>query len=470
LAGVLAVTVATIAVVDVAAVTELRHYLLSRTDSTLQTVLDLTEPHLAHLVRQSRRNRPSPILQAGLGAYDYDYLAFVPDQGPTVVLDASPGAAPALPDNLAALAADGQARTVGERHGSAQLRLRAARTTGGTLVVSAGLDEVNRTVGHLVVVLAVGSALAVAVIAAGTILIVRRGLHPLETMATQADRINAGDLTDRVSAPDAVSEVGRLGTALNGMLDRIETSVNEREAGQESMRRFFADASHELRTPLASLRANAELHQQGALPERAQVDEAMRRIGLEATRMTRLVDDMLRLARLDQHPDHDQAPVDVSALVADGVARTSAADPGREWRTQIDAGMVVVGDEELLRRAVDNLLANVRVHTPEGTTATVTVTRRGANIAIDVSDGGPGVPTDRLADIFERFTRVGAQPTRPGSGLGLAIVAETAAVHGGTVTAAGNRPHGLCISVVLPDASDRAGAAARRAGAGAGAR
>ena len=96
--------------------------------------------------------------------------------------------------------------------------------------------------------------------------------------------------------------MGRLGTALNGMLTRIEASVSEREASQEATRRFFADASHELRNPLASLRANAELYQQGALRHRGQVDEAMRRIAAEAQRMSGLVDDMLRLARLDQHP------------------------------------------------------------------------------------------------------------------------------------------------------------------------
>ena len=96
--------------------------------------------------------------------------------------------------------------------------------------------------------------------------------------------------------------MGRLGTALNGMLARIEADVHEREASQQQMRRFFADASHELRTPLASLRANAELYQQGALSSPDEVDEVMDRIALETRRMGRLVDDMLRLARLGQHP------------------------------------------------------------------------------------------------------------------------------------------------------------------------
>ena len=134
----------------------------------------------------------------------------------------------------------------------------------------------------------------------------RRGLRPVETMAGKADKITAGDLTERVSPQDARTEVGRLGARSTGCSARIEDFIAEREASQQATNRFFADASHELRTPLASLRANAELYQQGALPERAQVDEAMRRITAEAQRMSGLVDDMLRLARLDQHPERQR--------------------------------------------------------------------------------------------------------------------------------------------------------------------
>jgi two-component system OmpR family sensor kinase len=283
----------------------------------------------------------------------------------------------------------------------------------------------------------------------------RQGLRPIEAMASQADRITAGDLTDRVEEADAGSEVGRLGAALNGMLARIEVSVAEREASQDLMRRFLAEASHELRTPLASLRANAELYQQGALTERPQVDEAMRRIMLEAQRMGRLVDDMLRLARLDQHPARQRDPVDVSALVAGCVERTRIADPDRSWQAWIAPGLVAVGDEELLGRAIDNLLANVQTHTPAGTTAVITATAGGGmtgdgHVVVEVSDNGPGVPADRLPRIFDRFYRAGTPANRPGSGLGLAIVTEIAAAHDGTVTAAPGWPSGLRVTLAVP--------------------
>ena len=237
------------------------------------------------------------------------------------------------------------------------------------------------------------------------------------------------------------------------MLARIEAAIRDREASQELTRRFFADASHELRTPLASLRANAELYQQGALALRPQVDEAMRRIALEAQRMSGLVDDMLRLARLDQHPDQQHDLVDLTALVHGCAERAQIADPRRTWQAQIAAGLVATGDEELLRRAIDNLLANVCAHTPGGTVATITAAARGGTVVVEVSDNGPGVPADRLPRIFDRFYRAAAPPPRPGSGLGLAIVTAIAAAHRGTAEATLNHPHGLRVTLTLPAGS-----------------
>jgi two-component system OmpR family sensor kinase len=478
LAGVLAITIVALVAFDVAAVTALRGYLLGQTDSRLQTVLRLYRP-VSQALPGKLRSQP-PLAAGGTGAHragpvqvranwviagprarlsppllaEY-YVGLMSVHGLRGFVVGNPRLVPQLPVGWRFSAAAPRVQTVSSAAGATQLRLRAIRvpTPAGALVATTSLAAVNGTVGRLELILVIGSVVVGLLVAAGVSWVMRRGLRPIETMAAQADRITAGDLTDRVSPQDPATEVGRLGAALNGMLTRIEAAIHEREAGQELTRRFFADASHELRTPLASLRANAELYQQGALARRPQVDEAMRRIALEAQRMSRLVDDMLRLARLDQHPDQQHDLVDLTALVHGCAERAQIADPQRTWRAQIAAGLVATGDEELLRRAVDNLLTNVSAHTPGGTVATITAAAHNGSVMVEVSDNGPGVPADRLPHIFDRFYRGAAPAPRPGAGLGLAIVTAIAAAHQGTAHAAVNHLHGLRVTLTLPASS-----------------
>jgi two-component system OmpR family sensor kinase len=476
LVGVLLVTMVVLAAFDVAGVTALRSYLIGQTDSGLRQVIGVYRL-TSRLAAASQRHRPehpppytSPPVRQSPGILESPFLRpytviivsgeTVQGVSPTVslgngVIIANAGLKPSgLPGNLTALASSGQAWTAASAKGNQPLRLMAgAWRAHTTIVVMTSLDGVDKTVGRLELILVIGSVAAGLLAAGGVAWIMRRGLRPIETMAGQADAISAGDLTGRVGPQDPRTEVGRLGVALNGMLSRIEEFITEREASQEAARRFFADASHELRTPLASLRANAELYQQGALPERPQVDEAMRRITLEATRMSALVDDMLRLARLDQHPGWDEELVDLSAVLAGSVERARVADPARTWQAVIDPGLLVAGDEELLRRAADNLLANVSTHTPPGTVASLRAGESDGAITVQVSDDGPGVPAGQLPRIFDRFYRAAAPSARPGSGLGLAIVTAVAATHGGTAHASLNHPRGLRIILTLPAAA-----------------
>ncbi len=452
LASVVSITLIALAAFDIAAVTALRGYLLGQADSQLQAAVTPIEgPRLPLLLREVE----GPPRAHLVGEY---YIAFVPGHGHAVILEYA-GFAPQLPADLITpqpgfiqtpATTPRRAQTVTSIHGHVQLRLLAVPADRGTLVVGTNIGQVNKTVERLELIVIAGSLAAALLVGLGVAWIVRRGLRPIETMAAQADRITAGDLTDRVGPHDPATEVGRLGTALNGMLARIEAAIEEREASQELTRRFFADASHELRNPLASLRANAELYQQGALPDRPQVDEAMRRITHEAQRMSALTDDMLRLARLDQRPGQHDDPVDLTALIRECAQRGQIADPQRTWHAHIADGLVTTGDEELLRRAIDNLLANVRAHTPHDTVATVTAAEHDSAVTIEVSDNGPGVPADQLPRIFDRFYRAGQQSHCPGSGLGLAIVAATAATHNGTAAAALNDPQGLRITLTLP--------------------
>jgi two-component system OmpR family sensor kinase len=454
-AGVLAITLVVLAVFDFAAVALLRKYLIGRTDGTLRSALTVTKPRLTEMLPAFTKN--ADLWSVAPPIAGDTTVEWVPAKGKVVNLQGGP--AVALPAQAVqfyttydAAAAAGGPQTVIIREAPA-IRLWSVQVPAeaGTLVAGTNLSDVNGTVKQLELIVAGGSAAAAVLIFLGVGLVMRRGLRPIEQMAHQADRISAGDLTERVAPTDTGTEVARLGTALNGMLGRIQTSVAEREASQELMRSFFADASHELRTPLASLCANAELYQQGALVERSQVDEAMRRITLEAQRMSRLVDDMLRLARLDQHPDQQRDLVDLTSLAGNCVERVQVADPSRTWQSRIEAGLAVAGDEEQLRRAIDNLLANVQIHTPEGTVATITAHDDGCGrVVVQVSDDGPGVPADKLPRIFDRFYRAGTAARRPGSGLGLAIVGQIAAAHQGAAAAALNYPNGLCVTLTLP--------------------
>lgn len=449
LTGVLAVTLLVLAAFDVAAISVLHRYLIGRTDSNLQSALTMSVTRAEVMLAAPPVATVLHPVPAAVGAYDIVYMPAGRQRRPVVVQYA------VNPVPVAYLAR--QPRLFMAQRGvvavvtvNTSYRVAETKFAGGTLLASTSLRDVNAIVSRFRLIAIGGSAIAGLLIFAGVVLAMRRGLRPIETMADQADRITAGDLTHRVECARVPTEVGRLGIALNDMLARVEAHIAEREASRELMGRFFADASHELRNPLASLRANAELYQQGALREREQVDEAMRRIAIEAQRMSVLVDDMLRLARLGQHPARGRDMVDLPALIAGCVDEIRAADPGRAWHVSVDGELTAEGDEELLRRAVANLLANVRTHTPEGTTARVTAQAADGMITIEVSDDGPGVPAEQLPRIFERFYRANAPAGRPGSGLGLAIVAEVAAAHGGTATAEPSAAGGLTVTIRVP--------------------
>ena len=455
LAGVLAVTLAALAVFGYAAVTALHQYLLGNTAANLKAVLTPYEPLIAHSGQSASGHSvgggaasPPTSIPAFLDQY---YVQLQSPTGRTLgLVQGDSSLVPALPGNLSRLAAGRGAETVPNRSGSGDLLLTAVAGPGGTLVATTSLESVDSTMSRLTGIVIIGTLAAGLVVFAGAGLVIRRGLRPIQVMAATAGKITAGDLTTRVTAGEPETEVGHLAAALNAMLARIQAAVDEREASEQAVRQFLADTSHELRTPLASLRANAEFYQQGALTRRAQVDEVMRRIAAEARRMGALVDDMLRLVRLDQHPNQDRKPVDLAMLIAECADRARYASPDRTWRTRTGPDLIVEGEEEMLRRAIDNLLANVITHTPPGTAAAVTGTASADTITVEVSDDGPGVDASQLPRILDRFYRAPAQTQTPGSGLGLAIVAAITAAHDGTVEARLNHPHGLRVTLTLP--------------------
>ena len=363
------------------------------------------------------------------------------------------GPAPAPPELPAELPA-GSTETVPARSGDLRYRAVAAggRESGETIVVAVPLGEVDRTLERLLLVEGLVIAGVLLVLGVAAAWLVRLGLRPLDRMGTTAGIIAGGELSRRVTPATQRTEVGRLGLALNAMLDRLEQAFAQRQASEDRLRRFLADASHELRTPLASIRGYAELFRMGAAREPEEIDKAMRRIEAEAARMGVLVDDLLALARLDEEREPVRTPVDLAHIARDAVDDARATAPDRRIDVDAPAGAGVLADPHQLRQVLANLLRNAIVHTPAGTPVAVTVARTADNVTVEVRDRGPGLPDGDPDALFGRFWRAegGRERGRAGAGLGLAIVAGIVAAHHGTVEAANAPGGGACFTVRLP--------------------
>jgi two-component system OmpR family sensor kinase len=380
---------------------------------------------------------------------------------------------PALPDAIALPAQHGPGESFvylsvpSVEAGGPEFRVRVSTLQGGgQLIVGLSLADTNATLDRLRnIELAVTAAALGAAVLLGWWL-VKVGLHPLTDVEATADAIAAGgDLDHRVPGDDANTEVGRLARSLNVMLERIRSAFAARDAteaelreSEERMRRFVADASHELRTPLAAVAAYAELFDRGASQRPEDLARAMHGIRTEAARMHLLVEDLLLLARLDEGRPFTFEPVELVRIASEAAETARAVDA--TWPIVIEARqpVEVVGDAARLRQVFDNLLANVRAHTPPGTTTTVRVSHATTGDApaaiVEVSDDGPGLSDEQAAKAFERFYRVEASRSRQhggGAGLGLAIVAAIVGAHRGQVEAvAHGRDGGAAFVVRLP--------------------
>ncbi|NGN64717.1 HAMP domain-containing histidine kinase [Streptomyces sp. A7024] len=414
----------------------LRGYLLDRTDTSLRGVQ-------SRVVKQVRQGLPPAQGLAAdakmLGTSEY-FIEIRRPNGTVTPLVKGLRNPDDAPPSLPAESRPGKPLTVGAVDADGpdyRLLTRPLPNNRGTLVTAVPLTSVDGTLRRLLLIEGVATAAALALLTAAGLWIVRRGLRPLESMARDADAIAAGRGGHRVAPADSGSEVGRLGLALNTMLDG-------QEATQERLRQFIADASHELRTPVTAILGYADLHAQGALPGPEQVGKAMDGIAGEALRMRRLVDDLLLLARLDTVRAPERGAVDLGEVAEAAVGAARAVAPERRVELEAPRGVVVYGDEEQLRRVVDNLLANVRTHTPPTTTTRILVhsTTDGAWADLVVTDDGPGIPAESLPKVFDRFYRADRSRSGKGSGLGLAIVAAVAEAHGGRVEVAASQAAG----------------------------
>ena len=337
--------------------------------------------------------------------------------------------------------------TVPAVSGSGHYRVRAseeAQHPGNALLIAQPLHAEDSTLHRLFVIELLVTVAVLAALAVLALWIIRISLRPLTAIEETAAAITAGDLSRRVEHADPQTEVGRVGSALNTMLDRIEAS-------DRRLRRFIADASHELRTPLAAVRAYAELFGRGAAARPTDLERSMSGITREAERMSLLVDDLLLLARLDEGRPLERKPVDLAEVVAEAVDAARVVEPDRPIELSVEP-TTVTGDETRLRQVLDNLLANARAHTPVDTPVSVGLRHVDGRAELAVADHGPGLTEEQAERVFERFYRADSSRARAsgGAGLGLSIVAAVTEAHGGTAEARPTPGGGATFVITLP--------------------
>ncbi len=248
--------------------------------------------------------------------------------------------------------------------GATTYRVLAQRFGDSVAITALPIDDVQDTISSLIRVEVIGALMILAALGLVSWWMVHLGIRPIKKMTATATRIAGGDLTVRVPETADGTESAELAVALNQMLGHIEGALEERANSEDRLRRFVADASHELRTPVTTIRGYAELYRLGGLAEADALDDAMRRTEQEATRMGRLVEDMLVLARLDEHRPLANAPVDLAALVCDASNDARATWPERVITARgVDEPAIVAGDEDRLRQVLANVVGNALVHT-----------------------------------------------------------------------------------------------------------
>lgn len=314
-----------------------------------------------------------------------------------------------------------------------------ADTGAGRYVVYAGVaaDEVERSVAELSAALSVGVPALVGLFAIVGWIVLGRALRPVEALRQQAAEISASDLHRRLTVPPSRDELARLAGTLNDMLARLDASAQQQ-------RQFVADAAHELRSPIAALRAQLEVAARD--PERVEWAASLPDLVGDSVRLSRLVDDLVYLARHDAQPGLRWAAVDLDEIVFQELRRIRD-------RVAVDqsavSGARLMGDEVALHKVVRNLVDNAARHARRRVAASLT--SMDGKVRLVVADDGPGIPAADRTRVFERFTRLdeGRDRDAGGSGLGLAIVRDVVNSHGGQVRVEDNAP-GARFVVELP--------------------
>jgi len=317
------------------------------------------------------------------------------------------------------------------------------------MVVARDVTTTVESVRSLSIILMAGLPVALILAVAGGYFLAGRALAPIEVMTRKAEEITADRLSERLPVAHPEDEIGRLATVFNETLGRLERAF-------ERLRRFTADASHELRTPLTAIRSVGEVAMRDAR-DTAACREAIGSMLEETDRLTRLTDSLLTLARGDTgRAQLAPESIDLTTLVGGVVEELRVLAEEKRQTLVLNGGssIVAVVDPGILRQAVSNVLHNAIRFAPEAGRVEVTVARSGSDQAmIEVSDNGPGVPTQERERVFERFYRVDkarVSSSDGGAGLGLSIARWAVASNGGSIEFRDREGPGVCCRISLP--------------------
>ncbi|MGD8623821.1 MAG: ATP-binding protein [Anaerolineae bacterium] len=323
----------------------------------------------------------------------------------------------------------------------------------GVVQVGTALTQVDQTQRQLMGILIAGGLLAIVVAAVSGGLLARTALRPIDRITQTALTISrTEDLSRRLDVGGPADEVGRLAATFNEMLGRLETLFR-------TQRRFIADVSHELRTPLTTVQGNVDLLRRGAAEDAETRHETLADIEAEVARMSRLVADLLLLARVDAGVDLEKEPVELDTLLLEIYRQARLISDGVEVKLGHEDQAVVLGDADRLRQLFLNLVDNALKYTPPGGQVTLSLYREEAWVRVVVADTGIGIPAEDLESgpkgiplIFERFYRADPARSRPqgGSGLGLSIAHWITQAHGGEIDVQSEVGRGSTFTVRLP--------------------
>ena len=350
----------------------------------------------------------------------------------------------------------GELRTLSSLEGPDVRATATATPNGGYFVIAEPIAEQQSTISRVRWLAILGSAAVVAAAALATWLVIRRELRPVGQMINTASSIAAGDLSPRIDHNEPHTELGQLAHALDDMARQLGVAFDKQQQSEDRVRNFAADASHELRTPLTVILGYAELYRKGGIPSGEPLDNAIAKIESEGTRMQRLTEDLLLLARLDQEGQLETAEVDLDSLLSETVDNLATINPLTPFKYDTIGTVNVVGDDRRLRQVFTNVVANAVQHTPPGTPVNVRLSRDANQAIVDVADDGPGINAERRSRVFDRFykgdkqRRASTAEDAGGTGLGLSIVAGIVEAHGGKAEILDTEERGTTVRVTLP--------------------